>query len=165
MDDNRCENLANTLKNSGLAASMNEAMNIAKEIISTGNKVQDDFQKRSEFITNKIEKIKKEKLGIKKPKVKVEVHEDKIKKEIKEEIKENAQKKEPVIIKNEYETPNKKEVIENNSTLKEIMEEEAKQVYEKTDKEDISVKEVNNIEQQSDIDVNEMFDFTKRACE
>ena len=103
MDDNRCENLANTLKNSGLAASMNEAMNIAKEIISTGNKVQDDFQKRSEFITNKIEKIKKEKLGIKKPKVKVEVHEDKIKKEIKEEIIENAQKKEPVIIKNEYE--------------------------------------------------------------
>ncbi len=164
MDDKRYEDLANTLKNSGLAASMNEAMTMAKEMIGTGDKVQEDFQKRSNFITNKIEKIKKEKLEIKKPKI--EVREGKIKKVIKEEMIENAQKKEPFIIKNEYETPNKKEVIEDNSTLKDIMEEEAKEVYEKTDKEeDISVKEVNSIEQQPDIDVNEMFDFTKRPCE
>ena len=158
MDDKRHEDLANTLKNSGLAASMNEAMSMAKEMIGTGDKVQDDFQKRSNFMTNRVEEIKKEKIGIKKPKI--DVRENKIK----EGMIEKAQKKEPIIIKNEYETPNK-EVTEDNSTLKDIMEEEAKEVYEKTDKEDISVKEVSSIEQQPDIDVNEMFDFTKRPCE
>ena len=158
MDDKRHEDLANTLKNSGLAASMNEAMSMAKEMIGTGDKVQDDFQKRSNFMTNRVEEMKKEKLGIKKPKI--DVRENKIK----EGMIEKAQKKEPIIIKNEYETPNK-EVTEDNSTLKDIMEEEAKEVYEKTDKEDISVKEVSSIEQQPDIDVNEMFDFTKRPCE
>jgi len=164
MDDNRYENLANTLKNSGLAASMNEAMNMAKEMIGTGEKVQDDFEKRSNFMTNKVEEMKKEKFGIRRPKIKIEIKNN-IKEQVAKDMVENAQKKEPVIIRNEYETPDKKEIIEDNSTLNEIMEEEAKEVYEETGKEDISVREVNNIEQQPDVDVSEMFDFTKRSCE
>ena len=163
MDDNRYENLANTLKNSGLAASMNEAMNMAKEMIGTGEKVQNDFEKRSNFITNKVEEMKKEKIGIRRPKIKVEIKND-IKEQVAKDMVENAQKKEPIIIRNEYETP-KKKVEENDSTLNEIMEEEAREVYEETGKEDISVREVNNIEQQQDVDVSEMFDFTKRPCE
>ncbi len=163
MEDKRYEDLANTLKSSGLAASMNEAMSMAKEMISTGEKVQDDFQKRSDFITNRVEEMKKEKLGIKKPEIKVAIK-SYIKEKVAKDMVENAHKREPIIIKNEYETP-KKEVKEDNTTLNEIMQEEAKEIYETTEnKEDISVKEVTNPEQ-PDINLNDMFDFTKRPCE
>jgi len=173
------EQLANTLKNSGLVASMNEALNMAKEMIGTGEKVYNDFQKRSEVIAQKSEELKKQKLGIA-PKVN-----QKVKLEIKEESNPNedsGNEKENIVINEEN---NENNIIENNATLNEVMQEEAKKIYEeenyeknndenKTEekevRENINIKETNDIKEsesssehaEANVDITEMFDFTKK---
>lgn len=160
MDSGKVESLANTLKNSGLAASMTEAVNMAREMIGTGEKVQEDFKIRSEIINQKTQELKEQRLGIVRPEKR---------KEIKVEIRQKEPKieKESIIIKNESDTSY--EVIENETTLNEIMQEEAEEVYEGKDEpeitnEEISVKEINGNEQQAEVsvDISEVFDFTKR---
>ncbi len=168
---NDVEQLANTLKNSGLVASMNEALNMAKEMIGTGEKVYNDFQRRSKIMTQKFEELKRQKLGIN-PKIN-----QKIKLEVKEEVDpreelENKQEKENIVI-NQETNNEKKEVVEDNSTLNEIMQEEAKNIYEQQDddnenkaeekevKENINIKEVDS-SAEANVDISEMFDFTKK---
>ncbi len=168
------EQLANTLKNSGLAASMNEALNMAREMIGTGEKVYDDFQKRSEVIAQKSEELKKQKLGIQ-PEINKE-----IKLEFKEESNPNENlegEKENIVINEEN---NENNIIENDATLNEVMQEEAKKIYEeennenKTEekkvRENINIKETDNIKEsesssedaEANVDITEMFDFTKK---
>jgi len=172
-DPKRTEELSITLKNSGLASSMNEALRMAKEMLGTGDKVQEDFEKRSEFITKKVDEMKKERLGIKKPKKsELDMYEENRKVMI-----EKAKKEEPLVINIEYETPNKikKEVAEDETALKNIMEEDAEKIYDKKEskEQDFSIKEIKTepiqktIEPtiESDVDLTEMFDFTKRPCE
>jgi len=172
-DPKRTEELSITLKNSGLASSMNEALRMAKEMLGTGDKVQEDFEKRSEFITKKVDEMKKERLGIKKPKKsELDMYEENRKVMI-----EKAKKEEHLVINIEYETTNKikKEVAEDETALKNIMEEDAEKIYDKKEskEQDFSIKEIKTepiqktIEPtiESDVDLTEMFDFTKRPCE
>jgi hypothetical protein len=180
MENVNFETIANTLKNSGIAASMSDAIRMAKEMVSTGEKVQEDFQKRSEFMDKKLEQLKSGKTETKKPEVRVEIENKEAKEEKienndqevgeKEEIK--VDDKEDIII-NENEISN---ADEEDSSLNEIMQEEAQKVYESKDKnenepvsneaneEEISVKEVDE-QPEANVDLNEMFDFTKRPSE
>ncbi len=176
MEDKKFEEIANTLKNSGIAASMNDAIRMAKEMVFTEEKVQEDFQKRSDFMDKKREDMKRRKLGIKKPEV-IQEKRGKVVEEKKEDIIQDVgekgvvDRKEPVII-NENEISN--EVEEDDSTLNEIMQEEAQTVYENKDESqdiieedssgngDISVREMNE-RTESNVDLNEMFDFTKKT--
>ncbi len=157
---NKFEELVNTLKNSGIAASNNDAIRMAKEMMDTEVKVRDDFQRRSEFITNN--SMKKEKIGISNDMNECRID---MSGQIKKEMVERANNKESIVIRSEYEVP--KKASENETTLRDVMEEKSEAVFkEKEDKEDISVKEMSDADSaEANVNLSNMFDFTKRPSD